>query len=222
MSNLADSFFKENSFGIDIDEKAIQEFFSSNSLASYTNEIIKPIKTETKEKEMISTPGWWTNRQFDLKSRVPWEKKQNVMFNQHFRLEVIERRINDGKIPETVHSAVAPLYERNVENLQITTTEKKLQTSYKMQTDGNVKPLFWCDRVYDNKFRVLDTEETRSLIDKIEKIDKVVPIEEFYEPTNTKKKCQRKSEDRFCVTFASLDFDTENDDDQTQWEDEDM
>ena len=172
-------------------------------------------------KKEIFTPTFWTNDEFQKLNLFPWETKYNSMKQQHFRLEVIEARITSGKYDDYAHSAFAPGIERHTDEIDLNNYEKRRLKTYNVETPKNVKPVFWTDRVYDSLFTSLSREESEELSKQMEKYDEEVSIECFVEMRD-KQKQQERLKMRHCVTFSALDFATEEDDDQTQWEDADI
>ena len=206
--------------GLNLKDKMIMQFFDPNSGSNLEPDdfLIHQKKQNTPKKE-IFTPTWCTNTEFENKNVVSWNKKYNQMKEQHFRLEVIERRISKDKADQYNHPVLSPAIEKRTDNLNLTQREKSYYSTYNLENEKNVKPAFWTSRIYDDMCVILNNDETDILIKQMKKYDEVVSIDEFDEMRDKRRKHHHKQDMRHVVTFSALDYATEDDDDQTQWED---
>ena len=182
--------------------------------------------SETPLKNEIFTPAFWTNTEFQKITHVSWPEKYKIMKNQHFRCEVIEKRIVKKKIENAQHIIESPFLEKKMDDLGLNGREKNLLSGYNLREEPNVKPTFWPSRIYDGSLKELGEDASSFIEGQIMEFDKDVSIDDFEEPKQKGKKKKRKSNKdekiRFCVEFSTLDYATEDDDDMTQWSDAEL
>ena len=182
-------------------------------------------KKNVTEKE-IFIPTYWTNSEYQQLTLIPWSEKFKNMKNQHYRCEVIEKRIKKKKIKNVKHILETPVVEKKMDDLAATGKEKKLILTYNLKEETNGKPTFWPPRIYDSKLKKLTEEESSFIMERVLEFDGNVSIDEFEEPKQKGKKRRRRAtreeKMRFCVEFSTLDYATEEDDDMTQWSDAEL
>lgn len=189
---------------------------SSSDISSNSN---STTEKHRKKNKIIFTPHWFTNAEFKQKNKKSWDEKYKEMTDVHYRMEVLEKKISDDEIPDVIHPGMLPSLEVKKEPLDITLKEKRLLKKYTLVQEKQIKPLFWPDRVYDDEMQILNESETNQLVQQIEKINEPVDIDDFDEPRIRKESAANQIEGRHCITFSTLDYETENESDNTQWSD---
>ena len=214
--------------GINLNHSEITHIGSSideDNVLPLSPQISEDQQKRYQNKTQIFTPTFWTNNEYENRITCPWQTKYKIMKEQHFRCEVLEKRINQKKIENIMHNALVPSLEKHCDDLEIASEEKVFYNHYQYQKESNTKPTFWPSRIYDESYLILDEEGTGILVDQINEIEKPVPIEEFEEmrdKSRRKKKIERPENKRHCVPFSALDYATEDDDDLTQWSDAEL
>lgn len=171
----------------------------------------------------IVTPTFYTNEEYAKITAIPWEIKYNEMEKKHWKLECLERIIKNKEIPNIVDvNMIAELSVSRENNLVFFGDEEEMSINpSQCIKERNEKPAFWPSRSYDDKFIKLKITESEQLRSRIDQCIEDVEIDGLEEPA-VKKIKNRKFDSKYSVTFSLLDFETDNDDEQTQWSDDDV
>jgi hypothetical protein len=89
----------------------------------------------------------------------------------HFKLEVAERRIQDGLDPVHDHPAMAIHALEDFQFADISAAEKKLKARYVRKQPHEVCPTFWKPRIWDSPDKILTETESLRYRERICKFD---------------------------------------------------
>lgn len=209
---LLDLRFKEP-----YEKDSVFSYFSIGAMPKEPIQLVdKGEDPEPSDHKQIFTPIWYTNDEYERLNRVSYEQHLKKITEVHFRLEVIENRINNGTDEKFVYSGNAPDIEKYKNPLNMNSKERRLGETYEIIQECNTVPTFWPKRSYDSQNKILTEEESDTLKDIIIGLDKTVEITNPSLDMKRKKK-QPSSNLRHTVKFSLLDYETEQEDDNTDW-----
>ena len=177
-------------------------------------------------KKQIITPKYYTNEEYEKMNILTWNKKFNEMYQNHFRLEYVEKHIinSNPQYKQDNCNVVNLLEEKNeIFNDQKFSKLENIQekSNYSNVIEHNIKPSFWPARVFDKNYKKLNEKESTILSAQIQQYNIVLDSHTYEEPT-IRNIINHRGHKSYSVSFSIYDFGTENDDDQTQWSDDSL
>jgi hypothetical protein len=165
------------------------------------------------------TPIFYTNEEYNRLKTISWEKKCSDLESHHSNLEQIEKRIK--KNPDANKHDVNLVVELSLTTYHniVFLGRRKRQKSFQNIKELNIKPEFWPPRCYDENMKELNKKETDFLKSKINKLIEQVPMTDFEEPRINKIK-NRRFNSQHSIVFPIFNYETESDDDHTEWSDD--
>ncbi|OHS94282.1 hypothetical protein TRFO_39514 [Tritrichomonas foetus] len=141
----------------------------------------------------------------------------------HSRLETIEARISNSRIPNIIHPAQAIVYDKtHQESLKLTRKELEKRNHYKIIESPKRIPNFWEPRKWDTPDMIMNEDENEEIEDRIRGLDSVTPegnIKKWYHSGNSRENSRsRKKRPNIPFVASLLDYNTDTFEDQTDIE----
>ena len=183
---------------------------------------------ETKQSETklhfdgpVKTPEWERSTE-DLTDNNSVLFQHFDMVRTHKRLQIIEIRINNRVDKTHIHPAYSPEIENSTPDLNETEREIIELGSYRTKPERKIIPRFWPRRCYDNENDILSEEKSEQLREQI------ASIHERKTPFNLRDRTKHFSDKdlikmpnkKLKLVFSLFDYETDHDDEITDWEDD--
>lgn len=155
-----------------------------------------------------------------LTSNIPTTGNAAELFMKlHWKCELHERLINEGKDPTRLHPAMSVKGVNNEYDPQHTPYTMDLLHEYRMVTPTQEVPLFWPRRPYDDPSTFLNERETESLTKRIQETSRVPAYDELtggvrrpqqkQQPERKQQNNKRHEKAMYTVKLLDLYFETD-------------